>query len=101
MTLTYVVMISISFLDEFLSANAPKIGDKIAAIIAEIDMTLVQSKVPLSTSSTMYVVKNALYIKVTMIVENGWLAKSYSDHANILFLILNITKQISHNLINK
>ena len=71
MTLIYVVMISISFLEEFLSANAPNIGDKIAAIIAEIDMTLVQSKVPLSTSSTMYVVKKALYIKVTMIVENG------------------------------
>lgn len=60
MILTYVVMISISFLDEFLSANAPKIGDKIAAIMAEIDMTLVQSKVPLSTSSTMYDVKKAL-----------------------------------------
>ena len=71
MILIYVVMISISFLDEFLSATAPNIGDKIAAIIEEIDITLVQSKVPLSTSSTMYVVKNALYIKVTMIVENG------------------------------
>ena len=71
MILTYVVMISISFLDELLSAIAPNIGDKIAAIIEEIDITLVQSKVPFSTSSTMYVVKNALYIKVTMIVENG------------------------------
>ena len=71
MILTYVVMISISFLDEFLSAIATNIGDKIAAIIEEIDITLVQSKVPLSTSSTMYVVKNALYIKVTLIVENG------------------------------
>ena len=57
MILIYVVMISISFLDEFLSAIAPNIGDNIAEIIAEIDMTLVQSKVPLSTSSTMYVVK--------------------------------------------
>ena len=71
MILIYVVMISISFLDEFLSAIAPNTGDKTAAIIEEIDITLVQSKVPLSTSSTMYVVKNALYIKVTMIVENG------------------------------
>ena len=53
-------MINISFLDEFLSAIAPNIGDKIAAITAEIDITLVQSKVPLSTSSTMYVVKKAL-----------------------------------------
>ena len=58
-------------IDEILSAISPNIGDKIAAIIEEIDITLVQSKVPFSTSSTMYVVKNALYIKVTMIVENG------------------------------
>ena len=60
MILTYVVIISISFLDEFLSAIAPNIGDKIAAVIAEIDITLVQSKVPLSTSSTINVVKKEL-----------------------------------------
>ena len=60
MILIYVVMFSISFLVEFLSAISPNMGDNIAAIIAEIDMTLVQSKVPFSTSSTMYVVKKAL-----------------------------------------
>ena len=75
-----------NFLKPPLSAIAPRIGERIATIIADRAIEFAHIVVPKFSSEAITFIKNALYIKVTTIVVKGWFAKSYNDHANTSFL---------------